>query len=118
MIKKILFAVIIILLGIVFFTSDVFLSKKVIEAPVITDTEEILLDETLLVENYIREHIVTIAPEEPVLGGTFYVIDVTVNEQNKNGGFVYEDGHIQGQAVFEYSIQNNAVVLQNIQKVE
>ncbi len=119
--KKVLFIVVLIIVGIFVITSDLFVSKEIAEAPetsVVLDEKQTVVDEIFLVENYIRENITTIAPEEPVLGGTFYVIEITVNETEHNGEFVYEDGHIQGRASFTYEIQDTVVVLQNIQKLE
>jgi hypothetical protein len=119
--KKVLFIVILIIVGIFVITSDLFVSKEIVEAPeapVVLDEKQTVVDEIFLVENYIRENIVMIVPEDPVLGGTFYVVEITVNESLHNGEFVYEDGHIQGRASFTYEIQNNVVVLQNIQKLE
>lgn len=113
---------VLIIIGIFIITSDLFVSKEIVEAPqapIASDEKEIVVDEIFLVENYIRENITTITPEEPVLGGTFYVVEITVNESLHDGEFVYEDGHIQGRASFTYEIQDNAVVvLQNIQKIE
>ena len=116
--KKVLFIVILVIVGIVIITSDLFVSKEIVEAPIISDEKETVVDEIFMVESYIRENITTIAPEEPVLGGTFYIIEIIVNKSQHNGEFVYEDGHIQGRANFTYEIQNNVVVLQNIQKLE
>lgn len=58
----------------------------------------------ILVENYIKENISTLSPEEAVLGGTFMVTSVTFF--NDNEVLVdYEDGHIalSGLAVYEVS---------------
>lgn len=60
------------------------------------------LDDKVLVEKYIRNNIETIAPEKPVLGGSWYVILVNVNPSMKTGTVTYEDGHIQGKASFNY----------------
>ncbi|MCF7831611.1 MAG: hypothetical protein K9M36_01845 [Candidatus Pacebacteria bacterium] len=116
--KKVLFIVVLVIVGIFVITSDLFVSKEIAEAPVVLDEKETVVDEIFLVENYIRENITTIVPEEPVLGGTFYVVEITVNESLHNGEFIYEDGHIQGHASFTYEIQDNTVVLQNIQEIE
>ncbi len=65
------------------------------------------LNEKLFAEKYIRENIVTIATNKPVLGGTWYVIVVTINPATKSGEVTYEDGHIQSKAKIEYTYKNN-----------
>lgn len=61
------------------------------------------LEEQLYIEKYIRENIITIATDKPVLGGTWYVVSVYVNPKTSIGEVVYEDGHIQSKANFTYS---------------
>ena len=61
------------------------------------------LDEKLFVEKYIRENISSLAKNDEVLGGTWYVISVTVNTPQKISEIVYEDGHIQSRAKISYS---------------
>jgi len=115
--KKIfLFVIILIGIGIFVITNDFIVLKEIAEAPIVQN--ETVINETFLVENYIRENITTIALEDPVLGGTFYVVEIIVNEKAKSGEFVYEDGHIQGKAKFTYEVQNNAIMLNDIQKKE
>lgn len=75
-----------------------------------TDCE--VLDEKIIVEKYIRDNIKTIAPEKPVLGGSWYVTQVYINPSTKTGMMTYEDGHIQGKASFNY-VRNNEEVLIN-----
>ena len=60
------------------------------------------LDEVLAVEKYVRENIKTIATNEEVLGGSWYVVSVFVNYSINSGNVVYEDGHIQNKANFKY----------------
>jgi len=62
------------------------------------------IEQVVLVENYIRENIKVLVPELPVLGGSWYVVEVNVNPHNKNGAVIYEDGHIQGAGIFKYSL--------------
>lgn len=60
------------------------------------------LEETLVVKKYIKENIKTIATDEEVLGGSWYVNSVNVNTWNNNGEVIYEDGHIKSNANFNY----------------
>ncbi len=69
-----------------------------------------------LVEQYIRANIKTLAPEEPILGGNWYVISVTTDMATKSGTMVYEDGHIQGKATFKYTVSGGAVTVSDIKK--
>jgi hypothetical protein len=80
----------------------------------ITETEITAVDESALVETYLREHIATLAPDEAVLGGTWYVIKLTIDVDKKTGIVTYEDGHIQGSAQFSYVINNDEVVITSI----
>ncbi len=63
------------------------------------------------VENYIRENIKTIALEKPVLGGTWYVTLVQINPSMKTGTITYEDGHIQRNTEFNYTVNNSEVTI-------
>ncbi|PIZ85979.1 hypothetical protein COX94_01370 [Candidatus Nomurabacteria bacterium CG_4_10_14_0_2_um_filter_33_9] len=65
------------------------------------------LNEILAVEKYIRENIKTITTDKPVLGGLWYVVSVFINYSLNTGSVTYEDGHIQGDATFEYEFDSN-----------
>lgn len=65
------------------------------------------LQEKIYTEKYIRDNIVTIATNKPVLGGTWYAISVIVNPTNDTAEVVYEDGHIQSKANLTYKYQKN-----------
>lgn len=65
------------------------------------------LDEKSFVEKYIRENITTIATNNAVLGGTWYVLSVMVNPLSHTGEILYEDGHIQSEATFIYNYEKN-----------
>ncbi len=45
------------------------------------------------VEEYVRQNISTLSPEPAVLGGTFYVTEISVGDDG-TGVVHYEDGHI------------------------
>ena len=66
-----------------------------------------------IVEKYIRDNIKTIVAEKPVLGGSWYVTSIDVNPLTKTGTMEYEDGHIQGKAIFEY-VRNGMQVTINL----
>lgn len=78
--------------------------------------EVILLNDQTLVEKYLRENIKTLAPEEPVLGGSWYVISVEIDSSENTGIVVYEDGHIQGKAIFHYARNGDVVNIDMIKK--
>ncbi len=58
-------------------------------------------DQVLAIKNYVRENIRALSPEKEVLGGTFYVTDVTIN--GMTGVVKYEDGHNAFIADFTYT---------------
>ena len=60
------------------------------------------LEEIQVVEKYVQENIAKIATDSPVLGGSWYVLGVSINPSTKTGEVVYEDGHIQSRGIFEY----------------
>lgn len=55
------------------------------------------------VESYLRENISKLSPVKAVLGGTWYVIGVSVDLAKSSGTVVYEDGHIQEKRSFSYT---------------
>lgn len=59
----------------------------------------------LAVEAYVRANISQLSPQPEVLGGTFYVTDITIREDG-TGAVSYEDGHIALAADFTYSIDS------------
>lgn len=65
------------------------------------------LDEKLFAEKYIKDNIKTIATNAPVLGGSWYVVSVSINPVTKSGEVTYEDGHILSKAKVEYTYKNN-----------
>lgn len=73
------------------------------------------LDQIEKVEDYLRANIGTIATDKPVLGGRWYVASLAVDPGTKTGTVVYEDGHIQSTASFEYEYDNltKTVIIKN-----
>ncbi len=69
------------------------------------------LSERLLVEEYVRANIATLATEEPVLGGSWYVVSLAVNLGADTVDVVYEDGHVQGTDTFSYRVENGMVFI-------
>lgn len=70
------------------------------------------LAERLAVESYVREYIGDLA-EDPVLGGTWYVTDLSIDTTNDAGDVEYEDGHIQKQNHFSYIYSDEGVEITN-----
>jgi hypothetical protein len=68
-----------------------------------------------IVEKYIKDNIKTIATDSPVLGGRWGVISLYVIPSINKGEVIYEDGHIQSKATFEYDYTESAksVVVKN-----
>ena len=75
------------------------------------------LDDRVFVEKYIRANIKTLAPEQPTLGGTWYVTKVKVDYLKKTGTFSYEDGHMAESATFSYTRNKENVLVKDIKKI-
>lgn len=97
--KTVIYIVIVVLFGIGTFFS---MQSKPKNAP--APAPIIQADEKQNVENYLRANISKLSPVEPVLGGTWYVVAVTVDLEKKSGTVTYEDGHIQEKSDFTYAI--------------
>lgn len=67
-----------------------------------------IIDNSLLVENYVRKNISELSPEKEVLGGKFYVTNIIFADED-TAVVEYEDGHIALKASFKYKIQDNQV---------
>ncbi len=66
------------------------------------------------IENYIRENISQLNPTSPVLGGTWYVLDIEFSTENTVKVYC-EDGHIQSIFTANYFInKDNEIVFSNI----
>jgi len=59
-----------------------------------------------IVTTYIKAKISELSPELPVLGGTFYVTDISFTGPSA-GEVSYEDGHVAFVADFSYSIDES-----------
>lgn len=69
------------------------------------------------VENYIKENISTLSPEEAVLGGTFYVTDINFIDEH-SALISYEDGHIALQAIARFHSKNKQLVIDAFDLIE
>lgn len=82
--------------------------------------EEMTRDEReAIVDEYLRDNISDLSPEEEVLGGTFMVTEVSF-ETDSTGVVQYEDGHIALEADFSYSVDENGdpeVTLSNVREM-
>ncbi|MCE9585016.1 hypothetical protein K8Q94_00075 [Candidatus Nomurabacteria bacterium] len=74
-------------------------------------------DEKILVAKYIRDNIKIIVPEKPVLGGAWYVVELSLDSTSKTGSMTYEDGHIQNKATFSYVLNNEVVLVRDFKKL-
>jgi hypothetical protein len=61
-----------------------------------------------LVEAYLSEHIGSLSPTPPVVGGSFHVTDVSFRSGNR-AAVQYEDGHIALTGIATFAIRNGAV---------
>lgn len=66
-------------------------------------------DDRFIVDKYVRDNIMNLSLELPVLGGKWYATKVTVDPVAKTGTVRYEDGHVQKTADFEYTRNGNSV---------
>ncbi len=74
--------------------------------------------ESEAVEKYLRDNIKTIATNSPVLGGSWYVVSTTVDPNTGGGSIVYEDGHIQSNAKFNYTFAMGSVTITNFEIIK
>lgn len=74
------------------------------------------LNNRILVEKYIKENIQTLSPEKPTLGGSWYITSIHLDTDKKTGIMKYEDGHVQGGALFSYIVKDEKVVITDIIK--
>ena len=63
------------------------------------------------VENYLRNNISILSPIQPVLGGTWYIVSVTIDLSKNSGLVTYEDGHIQEIKNFLYTTNEKGEVV-------
>lgn len=64
------------------------------------------IDQKGLVENYIRENISSLNPSEPILGGSWYVLDIEFGSENTVKVYC-EDGHIQSTFTANYIVDED-----------
>lgn len=83
-------------------------TKQVPNIPVVVP--EVTIDEAASVEDYVRSNIAKLSPEPAVLGGTWYVVDLSIDTDGDTGVVTYEDGHIQSVADFTYRVDANGAV--------
>ena len=75
----------------------------------VTGAKPMVDEPVAAVESYVRANIKTLATDQPVLGGSWYVVSVSVDEAAGTGQVVYEDGHIQSEASFNFAVDNSEV---------
>jgi len=88
---------------------------KLTPGPTLSQMDCSSLNEIIGVEKYLRENISKISNKSPVLGGTWYLVSVFVDSSSDSGAVVFEDGHIQAEAIFDYIFdeKSNLVVVKN-----
>lgn len=69
------------------------------------------LQERANVEVFLRENISELSPVKAVLGGTWYVISSVIDLKNNSGIVIYEDGHIQEQKSFSYTVNDKGEIV-------
>ncbi|MCD8494984.1 MAG: hypothetical protein LRY46_02660 [Candidatus Pacebacteria bacterium] len=67
------------------------------------------LDDHIIVTDYVRKNIATIAPVDAVHGGTWYVTAVTLDPSTQTGMVRFEDGHILESLPFAYDRAESSV---------
>ncbi len=65
-----------------------------------------------ILENYLKNNISQISPEKEVLGGKFYITNLT-EISSDTAEVEYEDGHIALRARFNFKISNGEVSITN-----
>ena len=106
--KKILILVILLaaIAGVFYFAN-----KPAVAPGVTSPVQSDPVAERTSVENYLRANIVQLSPVPAVLGGTWYVVEVTVNTDTNTGTVEYEDGHINEKRNFSYTTDSRSAIL-------
>jgi hypothetical protein len=76
------------------------------------------IDDRVVVAEYVRENIATLAPSEPILGGSWYAAAIHIDPAIREGVMTYEDGHMQQSAIFTYERTDDQVTISNIEKID
>jgi hypothetical protein len=63
------------------------------------------------VESYLKTNIAVLSPVKAVLGGTWYVVSMTLDFEKNSGTVTYEDGHIQEKKNFIYTTNEKREVM-------
>lgn len=69
------------------------------------------MTDLIVVDNYLRKNIRTIAPKAAPVGGTWFVIATAIDPINKTGLIEYEDGHVLEKRPFSYERTGENVVI-------
>lgn len=79
--------------------------------------DDVVVDKAVVVGDYVRANIKTLAPNETVLGGSWYVVSINVDEVANTGNVVYEDGHIESEANFNFTVDGSEVEITDFEVV-
>lgn len=94
-------------------------NSKFIEIPIFIDVHRLSAEEKITLEEYISNNIQGLSPEPAVLGGTFYVTDITWNDTTNEAIVEYEDGHISLKAQAIIGIyENNEIAVDDFVLLE
>ncbi|MBU0999004.1 hypothetical protein KKG24_01700 [Patescibacteria group bacterium] len=63
------------------------------------------------IENYLQDNISELSPVKAILGGTWYVVSITLDLIKNYGTVIYEDGHIQEKKNFTYTLSEKGEVV-------
>jgi len=90
-------------------------TKLIPSGPTLSQVDCVTMHERRTVESYVEKNIKIIATNNPILGGSWYVIAVSANTTNHTGEVRYEDGHIERTATFSYTFdpKTDQVLIQN-----
>ncbi|MEA3398983.1 MAG: hypothetical protein U9R00_00515 [Patescibacteria group bacterium] len=67
------------------------------------------LEEIQTVEKYMIENIGKVVKDEPVLGGSWYLVDILIAPAQNTGTMIFEDGHIRKEGNFKYTYEEGIV---------
>lgn len=77
----------------------------------LVDISCIELNERESVGEYLTKNIGSLSAVQPVVGGSWYVLNYNIDISTKSGSVTYEDGHIQEKSNFSYTTDNEGNVV-------
>ena len=77
-----------------------------------TSQSDIAENNNIDVHQYLTDNISEYAPEDPVLGGTWYVTNILFQGDGRTI-VDYEDGHIAAKAIVDYEVKEGKVIIKS-----